>query len=153
MLTIQRETPLQDAVIALLEKSDAYMATLYPAESNHLLDPQSLAAAHISFFVARWNGVAIGCAALVTGVDGQGEVKRMFVDDTARGRGAGRALLARIEAAAQENGIHLLQLETGGAQPEALGLYRAAGFRERGPFGSYLPDPLSLFMEKQLQSA
>lgn len=153
MLTIQTETPLQDAVIALLEKSDAYMATLYPAESNHLLDPQTLAAAHIDFFVARWNGAAIGCAALVTDGKGQGELKRMFVDDAARGRGAGRALLAKIEEAARTKGIRVLQLETGGEQPEALGLYRAAGFAERGPFGSYKPDPLSLFMEKQLQPA
>lgn len=151
MLTIERETPLQDAAIALLKKSDAYMAALYPAESNHLLDPQTLAAPHIHFFVARWNGEAIGCAALVTGEDGQGELKRMFVDAAARGKGAGRALLARIEAVARANGLNLLQLETGGEQPEALGLYRAAGFRMRGPFGSYLPDPLSLFMEKQLQ--
>ncbi|HVJ41700.1 MAG TPA: GNAT family N-acetyltransferase [Dongiaceae bacterium] len=153
MLTIQRETPLQDAVIALLAKSDAYMAALYPAESNHLLDPQTLAAPHIHFFVARWNGEAVGCAALVIGEQREGELKRMYVDAAARGKGAGRALLACIEETARVNGIRLLQLETGGEQPEALGLYRAAGFRERGPFGSYQPDPLSLFMEKQLQPA
>jgi putative acetyltransferase len=155
MLTIDRETPLQDAVIALLLKSDAYMAALYPAESNHLLDPKTLAAPHVDFFVARWNGEAIGCAALVAGTAGagQGELKRMYVDAAARGKGAGRALLAHIEETARAKGIHLLQLETGGEQPEALGLYRAAGFCERGPFGSYQPDPLSLFMEKQLQPA
>jgi putative acetyltransferase len=155
MLTIRQETPLQDAVIALLEKSDAYMAALYPAESNHLLDPQTLAAPHIDFFVARWNGDAIGCAALVAGTAGAGqaELKRMYVDDVARGKGAGRALLACIEETARTKGIYLLQLETGEKQPEALGLYRAVGFKERGPFGSYKPDPLSLFMEKQLQPA
>jgi putative acetyltransferase len=43
-----------------------------------------------------------------------------------------------------------LRLETGIHQPEALGLYRAAGFVERGPFGPYRPDPLSVFMEKPL---
>lgn len=151
MLTIQEETPLQDAVIALLEKSDAYMASLYPAESNHMLDPNSLAAPHIRFFVARLNSMAVGCAALVAGDGGQGEIKRMFVDPIARGKGAGRALLGRIEETARSLGVYLLQLETGGEQPEALGLYRAAGFTECGPFGSYLPDPISLFMEKQLQ--
>jgi putative acetyltransferase len=79
--------------------------------------------------------------------------KLFFVYDAARGKGAGRALLARIEETARAKGIHLLQLETGEKQPEALGLYRAVGFKERGPFGSYKPDPLSLFMEKQLQPA
>jgi putative acetyltransferase len=29
-------------------------------------------------------------------------------------------------------------------------LYRSHGYREIGPFGSYGPDPLSLFMEKRL---
>ncbi len=28
------------------------------------------------------------------------------------------------------------------------GLYRKLGFKERGPFGPYGPDPLSVFMEK-----
>jgi len=156
MLSIHEETPLQDSVIALLEKSDAYMDSLYPAESNHLLDPQTLAQPHIRFFVARWNGAAIGCGALKICEDkatGQktGELKRMFVDASARGKGAGRALLERIEATARSLGVTVLQLETGGAQPEALGLYRQAGFLNRGPFGSYGADPLSLFMEKQLQ--
>lgn len=150
MLTIKEETPLQETVIALLHKSDAYMAQLYPAESNHLLDPQSLAADHIRFFVARWNGDAVGCAALVIGERGHGELKRMFVDSIARGKGVGRTLLAHIEEAALRHDVHVLQLETGGEQPEALGLYRAAGFVDRGPFGSYQPDPLSLFMEKRL---
>lgn len=152
MLTIQEETPLQEAVLALLRKSDAYMASLYPAESNHLLDPQTLAADHTQFFVARWDGAAVGCAALVIGNDGHGELKRMFVDPSARGKGVGRALLTQIEALARQHQVGVLQLETGGEQPEALGLYRAAGFKDRGPFGSYLPDPLSLFMEKSLQS-
>lgn len=153
MLTIQEESPLQDAVTALLQKSDAYMASLYPAESNHLLDSQRLAASDIRFFVARWNGTVVGCAALMIGDAGQGELKRMYVDDAARGKGIGRALLAHIETTARAQSLHVLRLETGGEQPEALSLYRAAGFKDRGPFGDYLPDPLSLFMEKQLAVA
>jgi putative acetyltransferase len=43
-----------------------------------------------------------------------------------------------------------MQLETGIKQPEAIALYRKFGYAERGPFGSYQPDPLSLFMEKRL---
>jgi putative acetyltransferase len=43
-----------------------------------------------------------------------------------------------------------LRLEMGGLQPEALSLYRSAGFVEIGPFGAYGPDPLSIFMEKEI---
>jgi putative acetyltransferase len=41
-------------------------------------------------------------------------------------------------------------LETGVSQPEAIALYRRAGFRDCPPFASYKPDPLSLFMMKKL---
>jgi putative acetyltransferase len=150
MLVIARESPRQAEIIALLEQSDAYMAALYPAESNHLLDVESLCAPEVHFLVARWEGRIVGCAALVRGQGGRGEIKRMFVEPAARGKGAGRGLLERIETIAQEEAIHLLQLETGGQQPEALALYRRAGFVERSPFGSYKPDPHSLFMEKRL---
>ena len=46
-----------------------------------------------------------------------------------------------------------LALEAGHRQPAALGLYRSAGFRERGPFGDYQADPLSVFLEKDLQGS
>jgi putative acetyltransferase len=150
MLVIAPESPRQAGVVALLEQSEAYMASLYPAESNHMLDVESLCAPEVRFLVARWEGRIVGCAALVRGADGRGEIKRMFVDPSARGKGAGRGLLQRIEAVAKEDAVHLLQLETGGKQPEALELYRRFGYVERGPFGSYKPDPLSLFMEKRL---
>ena len=51
---------------------------------------------------------------------------------------------------AAEHGMTALRLETGTQQPEALALYRSAGFTEIGPFGDYRADPLSLFMEKRL---
>ena len=47
-------------------------------------------------------------------------------------------------------GVTLARLETGIRQPEALGLYRRLGYLERGRFGAYLEDPLSVFMEKRL---
>ena len=77
----------------------------------------------------------------------------MFVSPLARGQNIGRRLLQRLEAIAIDKGIPLLRLETGINQPEALALYRSAGFVEIGPFGKYGPDPLSLFMEKPLQKA
>ncbi len=40
--------------------------------------------------------------------------------------------------------------ETGTRQPEALGLCRRLGYVERGPFGTYAVDPLSVFMETRL---
>jgi len=42
------------------------------------------------------------------------------------------------------------RLETGRKQADAISLYRAAGFAERGPFGAYPDAPMSLFLEKRL---
>jgi putative acetyltransferase len=102
------------------------------------------------FFVARQAGQAVGCGAIRIDPAGYGEVKRMFVSTEARGLKLGRRILDRIEEEARREGLACLRLETGIHQPEALALYRSAGYAERGAFGAYAPDPLSVFMEKIL---
>lgn len=149
-VTIKKEPPRQPEIIDLLRQSDLYAQSLYPAESNHLVDLETLETPAVSFFVARHEGAIVGCCALVEADDGTGEIKRMFVDPKARGLKIGRRLLERVEVQARDLGLAAIRLETGIHQPEAIGLYRSAGYADIEPFGSYLPDPLSLFMEKQL---
>ncbi len=150
MIAIARESPRQDDVIALIRQSDALMQSLYPAESNHLVDVELLAAFNVHFLVAREQGRALGCGAFVLGEAGQAEMKRVFVAPAARGKGVARVLMEALEREAAKLGVTLMQLETGIKQPEAIALYRKFGYAERGPFGRYQPDPLSLFMEKRL---
>lgn len=148
-IIVRIENPRQPDVLRLLAALDAYLAALYPPASNHILDVDSLCAADVRFFVARDDADVLGCGALRID-DGYGEVKRMFVDPAARRRSLGRAILERIEREARHEGLRLMRLETGIHQPEALALYRGAGYAERGPFGEYVADPLSVFMEKAL---
>ena len=150
MIVITREDPDQPEIRALLAASDSYMAALYPAESNHLLDVTALRQANVRFLVARLDGAAVGCGAIVRSSEDWAELKRMFVSPAARGQRLGRRLLDALEGLARDSGATRLRLEMGIHQPEALALYRSAGFEEIGPFGAYLPDPLSLFMEKRL---
>ncbi|MBB4953389.1 putative acetyltransferase [Agrobacterium vitis] len=149
-VTIAQEAPRQPDVIRLLTLSDAYMASLYPAESNHLLDVSALEKPGVHFFVARHEGRVVGCAALVEAGDGTTEIKRMFVDPSSRGLSLGKKLLSALEDQAKTLGLAVLRLETGISQPEAIGLYRNAGFKEIDAFAPYRPDPLSMFMEKAL---
>lgn len=149
-VTIQVEAPRQDGVIRLLEMSDAYAASLYPVESNHMLDLGSLEGESVTFWVARLDGEIVGCGALVEAGDGTAEIKRMFVDPQARGQKVARRLMDRMEEAAVKKRLTALRLETGIYQPEAIGLYRTFGYVEAPPFGDYRPDPLSIFMEKTL---
>lgn len=147
---ISIEPPRQPGVVRLLELSDAYALSLYPAESNHLLDIASLEKPEVTMFVARHDGVVVGCCALVDGSDGSGEIKRLFVDPDRRGFGIAGRLLEALEAQARAVAIGVLRLETGIRQPEAIGLYERIGYVRRGPFADYPDDPLSLFMEKRV---
>jgi putative acetyltransferase len=149
VLRLQIEDPDSPEVRALLAASDAYAASLYPAESNHMLDLQALRRPSVTFVVARLGARAVGCGAIVRSRDDWVEIKRMFVDPAARGQQVGRRLLEKLEEIARESGATALRLETGIKQPEAIGLYRSCGFVEIVPFADYQPDPLSMFMEKR----
>ena len=149
-MIINAETPDQPDIRALLEQLDAVCASSYPAESNHLMDIDSLLAGDVLFLVARdTDGVAAGCVALVRR-EGYGEIKRMVVNEARRGRGTGHKLLEQLATFARMSGVRTLRLETGIRQPEAIRLYERFGFTRCEPFGAYQPDPLSLFMEKHL---
>jgi putative acetyltransferase len=145
--------PTSPAARRLIARSDAYMSALYPAESNHFDSPEMLAQPHVRFLGIHLDGELIACGGVkLMDDDGRyGEIKRMFVLPEHRGRGLARVLLAALEEQLRREGCELARLETGVAQPEALGLYRAAGYAERTPFGAYRPDPLSVFMEKRLK--
>lgn len=139
---------------ALMALSEAYMGTLYPSESNHFEPPEGLRAPHGEFWGFWVGDTLVGCGGVKfhapPNEPAYGEIKRLFVLDSARGRGAAKQLMARLEDALRARRVPLARLETGIHQPEAIGLYRRLGYAERGPFGSYAPDPLSLFMEKPL---
>ena len=86
VVEVRQESPRQDGVVRLLADLDAYLMSLYPGESNHLLDMEELCAPHMRFFVARAGERIIGCAALRID-SGYGELKRMFVAPGNRGCG------------------------------------------------------------------
>lgn len=150
-ISIGPEDPRQADVRRIIAESGAYLQALYPSESNHLVDVDALAAPDAVFLVARRNGGLLGSVAFRIIAPGHAEMKRMFVRAEARGTGLGRRLLHALEDAARQKHISRISLETGIRQPEAIGLYRAAGYQDCPPFGSYDDDPLSLFMTKLLQ--
>jgi putative acetyltransferase len=136
----------------LIALSDACMGALYPAESNHFESPEALAAANARFIGIHEAGQLIACGGVkLMDDDGvYGEIKRVFVLPEHRGKGLARALMAALEIQLRRERLRLARLETGISQPEALALYRKLGYVDRKPFGAYRPDPLSVFMEKQL---
>ena len=122
-ITIERADPGSADVLPLLLDGVRFSASLYPAESNHMLPVEALRAANVHFVVARnGSGAVVGTAALVL-FDGWAEVKRMWVVPSERGKGVSKALLDDLESRAREEGVSLLRLETGVKNDAALALY------------------------------
>ena len=103
--------------------------------------------------LAYVDGKPAGCVALRDLGDGACEMKRMFVPDTFRGRGVGRALAERIIAEGKDAGYRTMRLDTSRHQDEAMRLYENAGFRRIPPYYG-LTDDLKdwlVFFELTLQ--
>jgi len=139
----------------LFAGSDAHVAALYPADSNHLVSAEELSTPPnllLGAFTQQSPTTPIGCVGLlVAGQEpGTAEIKRLFVESASRGVGVAQALMDHLEAEATQRGILELRLETGIYQEESLGLYRGRGYITIPPFGHYRPDPVSVFMAKRL---
>ena len=154
-IQIAEESPLAPEVAEMFALSDAHAAALYPAESNHMVGAEELAEPHVVFCVARQRGKALGCGASVLHTEDAGtapyaEIKRMWVQQGARGIGLGEAILRYLEAATATRGVRTLRLETGIDSLPARRLYQKCGYYQIPPFGDYWDDPLSVFYEKIL---
>ena len=151
MYSITSESPAHPDITNLIADLDSYQSTLYPAESNHLLDLTGLPDHSLIMMVIRDRQLnAVGCGAIVLNGDGSGEMKRVWIDPTHRGQRLGEKLLAALEDEALSRGCDTLRLETGIKQLPAIHLYERCGYQRCEAFPPYAPDPLSLFMEKVL---
>ena len=112
------------------------------------LDPAAFAPPRGAFFVAVLDGRPVACGGLRPHAPGVGELKRMYVDPGARGRGLARAVLAGLEDAAGRLGLHGLVLETGLRQPEAISLYAGSGWQRIPGYGEWRDHPLTVCFGK-----
>ncbi len=149
MIIVQPGDPRDPQATALLQASHALMQSLFAPEDNHFLSIDALSAPDVHFYVARDGDTLLGTAAIKV-KDGYGEVKSMFVAETARGRGVADALLRQVEDQARALSLPLLRLETGDLLHAAHRLYARHGFEPCGVFGDYTENPSSLFMQKAL---
>jgi GNAT superfamily N-acetyltransferase len=81
-------------------------------------------------YLVELDGVPVGLGGLKPVSDEVGEIKRMYIRPSARGRGLGRQLLEQLLADARTLGFDLIRLESAAFMPEAHALYRSAGFQD-----------------------
>ena len=154
-LTISRADLDEPALADFLRDHLAAMAPTAPAESRHALDLSELTSPRIRVWVARSGEEIVGTAALAELEPGHEELKSMRTEPRVRGRGIARRLLDHVVADARERAVVRLSLETGSMEffAPARAFYRTAGFVTCPPFGSYVPDPNSVFMTRSLAGA
>ncbi|GAA5135091.1 GNAT family N-acetyltransferase [Pseudonocardia adelaidensis] len=157
-----RPTPFDhpDALRLIAELQQVYRER-YGGEDATEVDPREFDAPGGFFVVGYADGEPVACggwrerraaqgAALR---DGDAEVKRMYVAASHRGKGYARAVLAELERTAHAAGLRRIVLETGTAQPEAIGLYTGAGYGPMPAFGAYADSPASRYFAKALPVA
>ena len=151
-LKIERASLDSTEALALIEALNRELSERYPEEgaTHFRLDPDEVAPGRGGFLIAYVDGAPVGCGALRRLEKREAEIKRMYVIASCRNQGIARALLEALEQLAQSLKAKRLVLETGVRQPEALAVYRRAGFVTIPPFGEYVDSPLSVCMAKDL---
>ena len=144
-----------DAVL-LVERVQAFYVERYGGRDDDPTDPAMFEPPAGAFYVGYADGRPVCTGAWRReGVERLGstrtaEIKRMYVVPEAQGRGHARRMLAHLEATAAEAGYDVLVLSTGKRQPEALGLYRSAGYVDVPGFGHYAGMPLNVCLAKRV---
>lgn len=140
---------------ALITRLQAHYQAIYGGEDRTPIDVPGFSPPLGYFVVGYVDDAAVACGGWRRVDDGEpplragdAEIKRMYVEPAHRGRGVARSLLADLEWAAARAGRTRLVLETGVRQPDAIALYRRAGYRAMAPFGFYRDAEQSRYFAK-----
>jgi GNAT superfamily N-acetyltransferase len=106
--------------------------------------------APLGAWLVGWRGdEAVACGGVRLLAPGVAELKRMYVDPSARGGGLARRLVTRLESEAVALGATVVRLDTGRDMAPAVALYRSSGYREIEDYNGN-PDA-GWWFEKQLR--
>jgi GNAT superfamily N-acetyltransferase len=150
-VTITTEDPHSAVCVQLIADLSAELGARYGDDGTGLFKPDDASDPRAAFVVAWLDGEAVGCGAIRPMRDDTvAEVKRMYVRESARGKGISRRILASLESLAAEFDYRAVQLETGLYQQEATRLYESSGYARIPCYPPYEDNPLSLCYEKRL---
>jgi putative acetyltransferase len=101
--------------------------------------------------VAYVNDTAVGCGAIKKYDENTIEIKRMFVDVTARNKGVASGILNELQLWAKELNFTSCILETGKKMTEAINLYKKEGFSIISNYGPYVNVTESTCFQKNIK--
>jgi putative acetyltransferase len=113
--------------------------------------PQMYGAPGSCLLLARRGDEVAGCIGVRSHASGACEMKRLYVRESLRGSGTGRALALRAIDAARAQGYRRMLLDTLSTMQAARNLYQALGFRQ---IDAYYGNPIAgtSFMALDLQA-
>ena len=144
-----------DSVRLIAEVQQEYVRR-YGGPDKTPTDPAEFEPPRGLFLVGYLDGRPVACGGwraqdgMPLLLDGDAEIKRMYVTPALRGRGLSRVLLAELERTAAAAGRLRMVLETGPAQPEAIALYSGTGYAAIRKFGAYRNEEGSICCGKPL---
>jgi putative acetyltransferase len=100
--------------------------------------------------VAYSDELPVACGAIKEFDPETMEVKRMFTDESHRGKGLATKVLIELEKWALELGYSKCILETGKRLPDAVRLYQRNGYNQIPNYGQYVEMENSICFEKKL---
>ena len=135
-LTVAQELQMRDmdgaedaaAFCALNEEWISRYFVLEERDREQLRRPETILQRGGRIFIARRQGIAVGCCALVPTGEGVLELSKMAVAPEMRGQGLGRAILLHAVAQARVMGGRRLFLGSSTKLVSAVALYESAGF-------------------------
>ena len=148
------EGGLEDPRVQALLSHHSHTARAETAPgSAHALDLDGLNLPYIHFWSAWDRDQVVAVGALKRLSESDGEIKSMHTEQSHRRKRTGSAMLRHIIVMARQMGLCRLSLETGSWPyfDAARAFYKSHGFVECPPFGSYVPDPNSVFMTLELR--
>ncbi|MER7985424.1 GNAT family N-acetyltransferase [Streptomyces noursei] len=137
-------------IAEFLEEHVQEMRSVTPLESKHALDLDELRLPEVTFWSVLDGDALVGCCALKKLDVGHAELKSMRTSSARKRSGIATRLLEHVLAEAERMGLTRISLETGSTEffRPARNLYQKFGFDYCEPFGSYQPDPNSVFMTR-----
>ena len=124
-------------VLELFSEHDDYMIDFLGADKD-CYTRYSAAENIEKVWVAFEDNTPIGCVAYRTKADDTGEVKRLFIRSSQRGKGISKTLLSEVKSYAKTQGCTKLFLDTRITLEPAVSLYRGFGFEITFQQGLYI---------------
>jgi GNAT superfamily N-acetyltransferase len=144
------ESPSGDEALYLIENLSMELLERY-GDSSDAFCPTDVKGPGGAFVIAWLDKRPLGFGAFGPLHPGVGELKRVFVEKDARQRGVASGILDKLEVVARQMQYDALRVAPRLAQPEAIRLYRSAGYAPIPRYGRFVGNPFHLCLEKRLE--